>query len=112
MIHLKHFIPLQTTLMASYSRLHALIVVCLDVVQSNQPSRVRSPAPQVVEEESVLSMEMSGDLGELVQRNPEASVYNVPAAPEVVVKPAAQPPVKQKKRKKDAMDAMDDIFGI
>lgn len=85
MIQLRQFLPLHTSLVATYSRLYA-ITSSLSAAPARQ-TRVVSPEPQIIPSEK------------------EAPV----PAPAPVVGVRKKEAGGQKKRKKDAMD---DIFGV
>lgn len=116
MIHLRHFLPLQTCLVAAYSRMYGLTLAMLGVSAAITPSHIPVQFP--------LESLPDYDVGEILHRSsevvpsdkrvPESQNQTVKSTPDVDFDDpaAAKTVVKLAKKKKRKHDVMDDIFGF
>jgi hypothetical protein len=126
MLALRHFVPLQTLLLAIYARLFSLASHLLDVLGSDVIKPQVTPAKLAITSAPSAMIEAQ-EIGEIVERIvtplPTTPVAHSIATEESLIEPPAKPKLERqvpqtqataqkKKKKQKKTSAIDDIFGL
>jgi hypothetical protein len=126
MLALRHFVPLQTLLLAIYARLFSLASHLLDVLGSDV-IRPQSPPTKLAMTSAPLVMTEAPEIGERVKRivtpQPATPVAHSLATGESLTQASAKPTLgrqvtqtqaitQKKKKRQKKTSAIDDIFGL